>query len=455
MRFVVVAFGTLVGPLDSAVNIAFPSITGAFGVPQSAIQWVVVCYVISYATLLLIFGRLGDLFGHLRVFQAGLAICALAFLGSGLADRFEMLLFTRGLQGIGTAMVLSCGPALTTSLFHDHQRTRALGAFAAVIGLGSAIGPSLGGILVEIWGWPAVFWFRLPIAVLTLVATLFLPMPQQVRADGRFDLPGAMCLAAGLGTLLIAISRLRYGALALTEILVLGSVLAAAAVLLLVRRREGGDAVVQFSMFRNLDLSLVTLTGIAVNLVGFAVMLFVPYFLSRMTALPVTMGGLVLAISPLGMMLAGQAGPRIAERFGAKPTAFAGVVLVAAGTGGVGLWAPNEAIAVMAATSLVHGLGLGLYQVAQLDVSVASLPRANRGVAGSLVMLSRTLGVIIAASLLTALFVALEGGGNSAGNDARFLGAFQQTFQLSGAGLAVFVALTCLLPRAWFAPVRT
>lgn len=170
--FAAIGLGTVVVPLDSAVNVAFPAITAAFGVPPSGIQCVIVCYVIANAALLLVFGRIGDLFGHLAVFRAGLAISALAFLGSGMAETFEMLLATRALQGIGAAMVLSCAPALATAAFSEAQRVRALGSYAAVLGLAMTIGPSLGGLLVETWGWSAVFWFRLPIALVALAASI-------------------------------------------------------------------------------------------------------------------------------------------------------------------------------------------------------------------------------------------------------------------------------------------
>lgn len=450
-RFCAIALGTLVGPLDSAVNIAFPAITGAFGMPQAAIQWVIVCYVILYATLLLIFGRVGDLFGHVRVFRLGLVICALAFLGSGLATSFGWLLTTRALQGVGTAMVLSCGPALTTGLFGEEQRTRALGAYAAVIGLGSAIGPSLGGLLVEIWGWSAVFWFRLPIALCSLFLTFAFPMPQQTRAAGRFDLAGAVWLALALGTVLAAISRARHGFDSVTEGVMMAALLGLSVVLLR-RRRSGDNAVVQFGMFRNVDLALVTLTGIAVNLVGFAVMLFVPYYLARLSGLPVAIGGLVLALSPFGMIVAGNLGPRLAGRIGAKQVALIGAVLVVTGTGLIGWWGRGEPLVSIAIASLAHGLGLGLYQVAQLDVSTASLPRENRGVAGSLVMLSRTLGVVGAASLLTAIFVHFEATQDLAA-DAGFLNAFQNTFRIAAGGLGAFIAVTLARPRLWFSRV--
>lgn len=148
-----VGLGILSAPLDSSVNIAFPFITRAFDAPLEAIQWVVICYVLTYSSLMLVFGKLGDLFGHRRVFGAGLALSAIAYVLCGLASTFGMLLVFRVLQGIGTALVLSCGPALATMLFPETLRARVLGAYTMMFGIGSALGPSLGGLLIAEWGW--------------------------------------------------------------------------------------------------------------------------------------------------------------------------------------------------------------------------------------------------------------------------------------------------------------
>ena len=117
----VIGLGTLIVPLDRAVNIAFPDITTDFSIAISDIQWVVLSYVLTYAALMLVFGKLGDMFGHRRIFLIGLALSAVAFIACALAPAFHWLLLARLLQGIGAALVLSCGPALATALFPESR----------------------------------------------------------------------------------------------------------------------------------------------------------------------------------------------------------------------------------------------------------------------------------------------------------------------------------------------
>ena len=161
--------GMSVVPLDTAVNIAFPDITGSFGLPISMIQWVVICYVLTYAALMLAFGRVGDIAGHARVFRAGLAWSVVAFLLCAASPSFGWLLFFRFLQGIGAGLVISCAPALVTGLYPEERRSHAVGIFTLIFALGSALGPLIGGAMVARWGWPAVFWFRAPIALTSLL----------------------------------------------------------------------------------------------------------------------------------------------------------------------------------------------------------------------------------------------------------------------------------------------
>src|SRR5262249_54619178 len=185
-------------PSASSVNIASPAITQSFGLPIEMIQWVVICYVLTHASLMLAFGRLGDVFGYGRVFRAGLLWNSVAFLLCAAAPSFGLLLFCRFLQGIGAALILSCAPALVTGLFPEDRRSRALAAFTMMHALGSAAGPLLGGLLVDTWGWPAVFWFRVPVAATALVFAEGLRGAPRRGSRQPVDILGAGLLALAI-----------------------------------------------------------------------------------------------------------------------------------------------------------------------------------------------------------------------------------------------------------------
>ena len=212
LRLVLVGLGASVVPLDTAVNIGFPDITRSFGLPIQMIQWVVICYVLTYASLMLAFGRLGDIFGHTRVFRTGLAWSVVAFLLCAAAPAYGWLLFCRFLQGIGAGLVISVAPALVTGLFPESRRARAVAAFTMIFALASAAGPLIGGVLVNIWGWPAVFWFRAPIALVALLFVRSLPHSAGSETREPLDLLGAVLLALTISSVLLFINQAsRFG----------------------------------------------------------------------------------------------------------------------------------------------------------------------------------------------------------------------------------------------------
>ncbi|RYJ02327.1 MAG: MFS transporter [Acetobacteraceae bacterium] len=426
----------MVVPLDSALNIAFPAITAHFGLALPEIQWIVICYVLTYGSLMLGIGRLGDIFGHARVFRAGLAWSALAYLLCAWAPDYGWLLACRVMQGIGAALVISCGPALVTGWFAEALRPRVLGLYTLMFSAGSVLGPSLGGLLVAWFGWEAVFWFRTPIALAALLLLRGVGAPPPgVREP--FDLPGATLLALAIGSLLLAINRLGGGGLVA---LPLGLLFLAVLWGFLRQSRRSARPVIALHYFSLPGFAALNLANVLANTAAFAVLLFVPYYLTRIAGLPVALAGLVLAASPAGAMLVAAPGGWLLGRVPARRMAAAGIGLVAAGLGAMALWGAATPLALLVLALLLHGAGLGLLQLSYTDSVTATLPRQDRGVAGSLAMMTRTLGVVTAASLLTLLFSALQGG---AASGEAFLAAFQGTFTLA----AVIPLLALLLLR--------
>jgi EmrB/QacA subfamily drug resistance transporter len=448
LRLVLIGLGTSVVPLDSAVNIAFPAITASFGLPIEMIQWVVICYVLTHASLMLAFGRLGDVFGYGRVFRAGLLWNGVAFLLCAAAPSFGWLLFCRFLQGIGAALILSCAPALVTGLFPEDRRSRALAAFTMMHALGSAGGPLLGGLLVDIWGWPAVFWFRAPIALTALVFVAGLPVAPLRGRREPVDIAGAGLLALTISTLLLTLNQLQPGRQLFPLIALCG--IAAASFFCFVRW-EGRVAqpIINLDFFRAGGFAAVNGASVLVYLTSFSVLLLAPYYLVRFTELPLPLAGAVLAASSIGNIAASPLAGRMIERFPATPVAAFGAMLNGAGLSLIGGWDVATPPVHVIAPLVLQGFGVGLFQVAYMDLVMGTLPPRHRGVAGSLAMLSRTLGVVTGATLLTLVFHGFEASAVANGSEAvdGFLSGFRTTFRLAGAVSAATGVVAIYLAR--------
>jgi len=452
LGLLVVGTGSLITPLDSSVNIAFPYIVGDFGEPMAMIQWVVICYVLTYASLMLVFGKLGDMFGHRRIFGIGLGVSAVGLLLVSVSQSFEGLLFFRFLQGLGSGLVTSVGPALIIALYPDEQRGRAVGMFTLIYTLGSMLGPSLGGWLVEQFDWRAVFWFRAPIALFSLALLVTLPAAAKRLEKTSDDIAGSTTLILAMSSCLLTLNQLQrldqHGVLPVLGFALVFALSVAGFIRAEARARE---PILKLDVFRNLDFTVINLTSCLVYLATFAVMLIIPFLLPRLPGLPVSMAGLILAVGFVGASLAAPVGGRLIGRLRANWICFAGAAMTGLGILGIGRVTGAEDLWWMVGALLLQGIGTGLFQVSYMYMVTGALPAADRGVSGSLAMLTRTIGVVASVTMLTMAFSWMREGAAAGGlNEAEsFQNAFQGTFTLAGGGLLVFLLATMVRPRVW------
>lgn len=431
----VVGLGTAVVPLDTAVNIGFPAIARGFDLATPDIQWVVICYVLTYAALILAFGRIGDIYGHAMIFRAGLLWSTAALVLCALAPSFAALLFCRFLQGIGAALVLSCGAALVTSFYGEDRRSRVLGIYTMMFAAGATLGPWLGGALVQAWDWPAVFWFRVPVAAAALLLSHGLPAPPRRAEREPYDLAGAILLAVALTAMLLAFNRIGEVAA-----LPLGLASLAAFAGFAWHEARCAKPIIDPSVFRLPGFAVLNLANVLTNLAAFAVWLLVPFYLARAGDFTLAQGGAILATGSFGVIVASPVAGRLIGLIAAERLAFAGVVLVGIGLMLVAAWDRGTSAVWLVMSLMLQGFGLGLFQLAYTDIVTASIPRQNRGVAGSLAMVTRTVGTVSAAATVMLLFQRLEA------TDG-FFAAFQRTFGLAAVLPLAMAALLALRRR--------
>jgi MFS family permease len=398
----VAALGVLTVALDTAVNIALPAISAAFDVPATSIQAIVLTYVVTFAVALIPAGRLADRAGHARIFRAGLVLTGMAHLLCGLAPAWSWLLGARVVQGLGAALVMASAPALVTLTTERTRRGRALAHLGLAASLGAVIGPLAGGVLIGALDWRIAYLGRLPLVALSLGLARRLPAGD--RAPGVIsDMP--------IGT----------------------------------PRRTGASA----GLADPRGFAVANVAHLLVNAALFAIWLLVPYYLIDRRGFPVGLSGLLFAAAPLAQACATPLGGRLADRgFGRS------VAPLALALEGAGLWLTGRLADAASPWQIVLALGLagfgsGLFIVANMHYVMGAVSAGRQGAAGGLVSLMRTGGIVVGASLTTAVYSAglsahahLGAGGADA---PAFAGAFRVAAAIAGA--AAILSLVPPRPR--------
>ncbi len=404
-RWVIIAtvLGTGIVFLDSTVvNIALPSIGRTFHSGIATLQWTVTAYTLTLAALILIGGSLGDRYGRRRVFVIGVVWFAVASLLCGLAPSARVLIGARALQGIGGALLTPGSLAILQASFHKDDRAQAIGLWSGLAGVATAVGPFVGGYLIQAVSWRLIFLINLPLVVAVVwIAVRQVPETRDPTVHGRLDIPGAVLASVGLGGLIYGlIEGPTSGWTSAAVLAALAGGLAALAACLLVEARErdpmlplGIFRVRQFSGTNAVTFLVYGALGGALFLVPIQLQVVLGYtpLESGVALLPITL--LMLGLSARAGKLAQRIGPRLPMTLG-PIVAGVGLALLArvhAGTPYASTFLPGIA---------VFGLGLSL-TVAPLTATVlAAAPVEHAGVASAVNnAVARAAGLIAVAAL--------------------------------------------------------
>ncbi|MEU0402178.1 MFS transporter [Streptomyces sp. NPDC006197] len=440
--------------MDTAiVNVALPSVGEDLGSGSTGLSWVANAYLITFGGLLLLGGRVADLLGHRRVFLGGLGLLAVASAAGGLAPGADALVAARAAQGVGAALAAAAAFALLLLLFPDGPaRHKALGAFAAMGGLGGVLGTVLGGVLTDALGWRATFWLNVLLAaVLALLAAAVLD-PRTGRASGGFDLAGALTATAGLGLVAHAlVGGSETGWLTARTLGTGGAGLALLLVFAAVETRAAAPLVPPPVLARPALRRANVLAALAQTTL-FPMFFLVSLYLQDVLGHTPLGGGLgLLPLSLVVVAVAPQTG-RIILRAGLHRTMTLGFVLLCAGT----LWlalalTPDGSFAsTVLAPSLLLGAALPLVMVTTNVAATAEAAPAETGLASGLVNTSQQFGSVLGLAVLVAVATTRTEAGTTARAAAETAG-FRAAL-LTGAAFAALAALLSVRPHL---PART
>lgn len=396
----------LLGALGTSVaNVALPTLAQEFDVSFQAVQWVVLAYLLAVTTLIVSVGRLGDLFGRRRLLRLGIVLFTLALIGCGVAPALIWLIAARAVQGLGAAILLALSLAFVGEVVPAARTGSAMGLLGSMSAIGTALGPSLGGLLVAGPGWRAIFLLQVPLGLLALWLTgRHLPAtpakPGAARA--RFDIPGTLLLALALAAYALAMTlgRGSFGTLNLSLILAA----AALAALFALVELQSPSPLVQLALFRQAALRASLASSALVSTVIMAAMVVGPFYLSRTLALHAAHVGLLLSIGPLVAALTAVPAGRLADRFGASRMTLVGLGAMAAGAAALSLIPAAAGVPGYLAPIVVVTAGYALFQTANNTTVLANTAPDQRGVLSGLLNLSRNLGLLTGASAMGAVF---------------------------------------------------
>ncbi len=428
-----VCFGAFMGQLDaSIVTLTFPALRTSFHASLAGVQWVSLSYLLTVVALLAPAGRLADALGRKQLYLYGFALFTLGSAACGLAPTLTALIGFRVLQGVGAALLQANSVALVTTSVPANRMRTALGVQAAAQALGLALGPTLGGVLVDVLGWRWVFGVNVPVGVLGLLAGRYLlPRTRQRTPVTGFDFLGLGLLIVASTALLLAVSSVSGLALPVWSVAVLVVVGVGAAVGFVLRSGRVANGVIEASLLRVRAVSGGLAAALGGYLVLFGPLVVVPVVLTAGGASALR-AGLVCTALPAGFGLAATVGTRLLPRnwsnarrcvCGALVCVVALVPLVLVPFGGVAF------IAMLG----VLGLGLGLFTPPNNAMVMGAIPAAKSGLGGGLVNMARGIGTALGVALMTCVL-------NAAGVGAGTRWAFGLLAVL-GVGVAVIAAL--------------
>ncbi|MFJ7910900.1 MFS transporter [Kitasatospora sp. NPDC096204] len=385
------------------VNNALPRIGRDLDAGISGLQWVAEGYSLVYAAFVLTGGALGDRYGRTRVFRLGLALFTLGSAGAALAGTIGVLVGARMLQGVGAALLTPGSLALLRHVFTDEQeRAKAIATWSGVSALGLSVGPVVGGPMVEHLGWASVFWINVPIGVAgLLLAVRVLPdIPPRAR---RIDLGGLALSAAGLGLLVYAL--IEGPNRGWTDPRVLGCGVAAVALLLafLLLELRLAEPMLELRLFRDGMLGGALLSGFMVSFGMFGALFFLPLMMQGTLGWsPAAAGYAGLPMTAMLVVAAPLSG-RLTARHGPRPPLVLGLLLCAAGLGGLSLYGDHARYPEYLWTLFAMGLGMGLTFT---PVSIGVMQRvapAQTGMASAAINTLRELGGVLGIAVLGAV----------------------------------------------------
>jgi EmrB/QacA subfamily drug resistance transporter len=426
----------IVGLDNTIVNVALPSIGRELHTSVSGLQWTVDAYTLVLASLLMLSGSMADRLGRKRVFSLGLILFTLGSLLCSVAPSLELLVVFRMVQAVGGSMLNPVAMSIIRNVFTDaRERAQAIGVWGATVGISLALGPVVGGALVESVGWRSIFWINIPVGIAALALTRRFVPESRAPHPRRLDVVGQALVIALFGSLTYAIIEgPKAGWVSAQSVALFAVALAALAVLLAYERRRR-EPLLELRFFRSIPFSSASVIAICAFAALGGFLFLNTLYLQEVRGLSALEAGLctlpiaamTLVFAPLSGRLVGRRGPRLSLLAGGIGITFGAALLTELGA--------HTSIPSLVPAYVIFGIGFGMINPPITNTAVLGMPAAQAGVAAAVASTSRqlgqTLGVAVVGAVAAAGAVSVGPGFVQASHAAWWI--------ITGCGLAVLV----------------
>lgn len=400
-----VACGVFLATIDgSIVNIALDTLVQELGQPLAVVEWVVLAYMLTVATLMLSIGRLADMLGKKALYTSGLVIFTLGSVLCGLSPTVYWLIGFRVLQAVGAALIMALGMAIVTEAFPDKERGKAIGIIGLFVSVGIITGPTIGGLILNSLTWHWLFFVNVPVGIIGLVLVLLFVPARKPLGNQRFDLGGAVTLFVGMASFLFSLSMIQLYGLGNALVYVFAGIFVVSLLVFLRIEKRVQDPMIDLSMFKSRLFSINLITGSLTYVASAGTILLMPFYLQNILGYDPQKTGLMLVVYPLVMAVIAPLAGALSDRIGSRFITLVGLVIATLGYVSVASLNSQTSMLGYIVRFIPVGLGMGLFTSPNNSAVMGSAPKHRLGVANGLLSLTRVIGQTAGIALLGALW---------------------------------------------------
>lgn len=381
----------------SIVNIALPTITEFFKSSISTSQWIIMSYLLTLSSLILFYGRLGDLYGHERLYLAGIIGFIISSILCGIAFSIESLIIFRAIQGITAGMIISVAIAIVTKVFPAYERGKALGIHALGIAAGLVMGPTIGGLITGTFGWRSIFFVSVPVGILSLLWCLK-TLDMEKTNSVNLSISGAFFQFICVFFTVYLLNYIQKEGLNYIS-LVLGFIITISFVLFVRNEHKTENPTLNLSLFKNSRFSLGSLSLFFNYICTYMVLFIMPFYLQRVLHYDAYLIGIILTTNPLMIMLISPISGFLSDKIGFRPLTLIGSAICALSLFSMGELTMYSSIFDIIWRLAFFGFGVALFQSPNNSSIMGSAPRDYIGTASSVLVTMRNMGMVFGISI--------------------------------------------------------